>query len=101
MATTLLCYLPIGGPVMLLCQFVVSVPCTLVVIGLLATSARRRRRVRYWIALYTSAQPIPVALFLRRIGQFSPDFSPIWLVSMGALLGGLVALVAWPDKDPR
>jgi hypothetical protein len=83
---------------MLLCQLVVSVPCTLIVLGLLVTSSARRRHPKYWIALVCSAQAMPLVLVLRDIGQSSPHFCTIWLVSMSLVLAGFVALAVWPNK---
>src|SRR4051794_20314558 len=61
------CYLPIGGGIMLLCQLAVAVSCSLIAAGLLATSRARLRQAKYWIALATSAQPIPLFFLLREI----------------------------------
>ena len=93
------CYMPIGGGIMLLCQIALAIPCTLIVVGLLATSARRRRHPKYWFALACSVQPLPLMLVLRAMGSFSPHFCTLWLISMGLGFIGFVGLVVWPNQS--
>lgn len=92
------CYLPIGGGIMLLCQCAVSAISTLIVLGLLVTSSARRQHPKYWLAFACSVQPMPLVVVLREIGQFSPQFCTIWLVSMSLVVVGFVGLVVWPNK---
>jgi hypothetical protein len=77
----------------------VAVPATLFAIGLLASSSARRRHPKYWVALVCSIQPLPIALALRELGQFSPYYYAIWLISMLALVAGLVGLSVWRQTD--
>jgi hypothetical protein len=93
------CYVPIGGGIMLLCQLAVTLPCTLIILCLLATSRTRRRHPKYWLALASSAQPMLLMLVLRQLGQSSPHFCTIWLVSMALVPVGFFGLVIWPNRD--
>jgi hypothetical protein len=91
-------YAPVGDGVMLLCQLVVAVPSSLLVVGLLLSSGSRMRRPKYWVALLCFAQAIPSFLVLRNLGPFSQYFVLIWLGSMGLLLVGFLVLALWPAR---
>lgn len=91
-------YAAVGGGLMLLCQFIVAVPCVLLAVLFLATSPARRRNPKYWWVLACFAQPIPVAFLLSRRSQFSDSFGEIWVVSMGLILVGFILIAIWPER---
>ena len=88
----------VGAALLLLCQLAVAIPCVLIVIALMATSAERRYHPKYWWALGCIAQAIPVALLLGRRIPFFVQFEAIWMASMALVPIGFVVIAAWPER---
>jgi hypothetical protein len=76
----------------------VAMPCSLIVLGLMLTSLDRLRKVKYWIALACSVQPIPVAISISHSNLYSSEMIENFSISMGVVWLGFAILAAWPRK---